>query len=206
MRNLHKWLLALGVATVLFGAIMFTQHSAKVNEQKLKSQMQKLEAQTKSQHDAEVENLKKQIQEQDSKYKLLEQSKAAEKARIAAENAQKAAQSTVTQKVVQTLVPTAQAATGSHSEWMAAAGISPSDYQYVEYIVQKESGWRYAAVNAGSGATGLCQSLPASKMASAGADYLTNPVTQLRWCNSYAQSRYGGWAGAYQFWLSRHWW
>lgn len=203
MRNLHKWLLALGVATVLFGAIMFTQHSAKVNEQRLKSQMQKLEAQTKSQHDAEVENLKKQIQEQDSKYKQLEQSKAEEKARIAA---QKAAQASLTQRVVQSAIPTANAATkpvsGSKLDWLRASGIPESDWQYVDYIIQKESGWNPLAVNKSSQAAGLPQALPYSKTNCAWGD----AVCQLRWADNYAKARYGSWAGAYQFWLSRHWW
>lgn len=89
---------------------------------------------------------------------------------------------------------------------MRQSGISESDFQAVDYIISKESSWRHLAVNSSSGATGLCQSLPASKMASAGADYLTNPVTQLRWCDSYAKTRYGGWWPAYNFWLKNHWW
>jgi uncharacterized protein YabE (DUF348 family) len=88
---------------------------------------------------------------------------------------------------------------------MAAAGISPEDYAYVDYIITRESNWRPGALNSGSGAYGLCQSLPASKMASAGADYLTNPVTQMRWCSGYS-SRYGGWAGSYNAWLDQNWW
>lgn len=88
---------------------------------------------------------------------------------------------------------------------MSAAGISPDDYVYVDYIVTRESNWRPGALNSGSGAYGLCQSLPASKMASAGADYLTNPVTQLRWCSGYA-GRYGGWQGSYNAWLAQNWW
>lgn len=96
--------------------------------------------------------------------------------------------------------------TGSHEDWMTQAGIPQSEWQYVNYIVSKESGWSYTAVNASSGATGLCQSLPASKMASSGADYLTNPITQLKWCHGYAMARYGGWSGAYNFWTSAHWW
>lgn len=91
------------------------------------------------------------------------------------------------------------------SSLMAAAGISQADYPYVDYIVSHESNWRPGAHNGGSGAYGLCQSLPASKMASAGADYLTNPVTQLRWCSGYA-SRYGGWQGAYNAWIVQGWW
>lgn len=89
---------------------------------------------------------------------------------------------------------------------LAAAGIPQSDWAAVDYIVHKESTWRHDAVNASSGATGLCQALPASKMASAGGDYMTNPVTQLKWCHSYAQSRYSGWWGAHAFWLANAWW
>ena len=87
---------------------------------------------------------------------------------------------------------------GSHTDWMAMAGISSSDYGYVEYIISHESGWRYNASNP-SGAYGLPQALPGSKMASAGADWATNPITQLKWVNGYV-SRYGGWAGAYAHW------
>lgn len=93
----------------------------------------------------------------------------------------------------------------SHEGLMAAAGIASQDYGYVDFIVTHESGWRVNAYNP-SGATGLCQALPGSKMASAGADYLTNPVTQLIWCNSYAVGRYGSWANAHGFWLAHKWW
>lgn len=112
-------------------------------------------------------------------------------------------QKPITQPTTAAVTP-APTYSGSHVDWMIAAGISPGDFTYVDYIVSHESGWRYTAVNE-IGATGLCQSLPGNKMASAGADYLTNPITQLRWCSSYA-SRYGGWAGSYQKWQSARWW
>ncbi|HMH31096.1 MAG TPA: ubiquitin-like domain-containing protein, partial [Methylomirabilota bacterium] len=88
---------------------------------------------------------------------------------------------------------------------MALAGIAPGDYNYVDYIVSHESGWR---PNAGSlnGPYGLCQAFPGSKMGSAGADWQTNPITQLRWCSGYASSRYGGWANAYAHWVASHNW
>ena len=89
---------------------------------------------------------------------------------------------------------------------MAAAGIRASDYAYVNHIVSKESGWNAAAYNRSSGATGLCQALPGSKMASAGSDWQTNPVTQLKWCQGYAVGRYGSWGAAYDFWNRNHWW
>lgn len=88
---------------------------------------------------------------------------------------------------------------------MGRAGIAASDYTYVDYIVSKESGWNPSARNA-SGAYGLCQALPGSKMASAGADWQTNPITQLKWCDGYAKGRYGSWAAAYDYWRSHNYW
>jgi hypothetical protein len=95
---------------------------------------------------------------------------------------------------------------GGHEDWMRAAGITESDFGYVNYIITRESTWNYLAVNRSSGAYGLCQSLPGSKMLSAGSDWQTNPITQLRWCNGYALGRYGSWAKAYNFWVNNHWW
>jgi uncharacterized protein YabE (DUF348 family) len=90
---------------------------------------------------------------------------------------------------------------------MQAAGVSAGDYQYVDYIVSHEGGWAGATKSnsGGSGAYGICQALPGSKMASAGADWATNPVTQLKWCSGYA-AKYGGWAGAYNYWVAHHYW
>lgn len=95
---------------------------------------------------------------------------------------------------------------GSHEDWMATVGISPSDYGYVNFIIEHESHWNPLSRNRSSGATGLCQALPGSKMASAGSDWETNPITQLRWCNGYALGRYGSWSAAYEFWIKHHWW
>ncbi len=74
------------------------------------------------------------------------------------------------------------------------------------YIIQKESGWNPYSTNASSGAYGLCQAKPASKMASAGSDWATNPETQAKWCNSYAMERYGSWAAARAFWDANQYW
>lgn len=91
---------------------------------------------------------------------------------------------------------------GAPAEWMAAAGIASSDWGYVDYIVAKESGWNPNATNSSSGACGLVQALPCSKVPGNGYD----PVDNLRWANGYATGRYGSWAGAYDFWISNNWW
>ncbi|MEH3089174.1 MAG: transglycosylase SLT domain-containing protein [Microbacterium arborescens] len=91
---------------------------------------------------------------------------------------------------------------GSSSDWLAAAGISESDWGYVDYIVSKESGWNPNATNASSGACGLVQAYPCSKVPGSGYD----PVDNLKWANGYAVGRYGSWADAHAFWTSNHWW
>ena len=89
---------------------------------------------------------------------------------------------------------------------MQQAGIPQSDWAATDYIVSHESSWNSAATNPSSGAYGLCQALPASKMASAGDDYKSNPVTQLKWCHDYANSRYGGWWKSFAYWQANRWW
>ena len=91
---------------------------------------------------------------------------------------------------------------GSPAEWMSAAGIAESDWGYVDYVVSRESGWNPNATNRRSGACGLVQALPCSKVPGSG----YNPVDNLRWANGYAVGRYGSWAGAYNFWVNNHWW
>jgi hypothetical protein len=70
-------------------------------------------------------------------------------------------------------------------------GLADSQFSCLDSLWTRESNWQYSATNPSSGAYGIPQSLPASKMASAGPDYRTNPVTQIRWGLGYIQDRYG---------------
>ena len=65
--------------------------------------------------------------------------------------------------------------------------------------------WKHQATNASSGAYGLFQALPAGKMASAGADWRTNPATQIKWGVKYMKDRYGSPCGAWAFWQTHRW-
>lgn len=75
------------------------------------------------------------------------------------------------------------------------------------FIIDHESGWNPTNQNPNSGAYGLGQALPASKMAPYGDDYMTNPKTQLKWMYAYMTegSRYGSIEVAYNFWLANKW-
>ncbi|WP_426365871.1 lytic transglycosylase domain-containing protein [Streptomyces sp. E-08] len=88
---------------------------------------------------------------------------------------------------------------------MARQMMASDQFQCFSNIVDHESGWNYRASNPSSGAYGLVQALPGSKMASAGADWQTNPATQIKWGLSYMDGRYGSPCGAWSFWQANRW-
>ncbi len=90
---------------------------------------------------------------------------------------------------------------GSKTDWLAASNIPRDSWGYADFMVQKESGWNPNAINASSGACGLAQALPCSKVP--GNPY--DPVNSLNWMNGYVNGRYGGWQQAYEFWQVRKW-
>lgn len=102
----------------------------------------------------------------------------------------------------------------SHNEMMAAAGIPEADWPKVEYILQRENAdWNPCKYNGGlvdcnyqgNKAYGIPQSLPGSKMAAAGPDWRTNPITQLRWMQMYVVDRYTTWDAALIFKKNNGW-
>ncbi|MFJ5546164.1 transglycosylase SLT domain-containing protein [Streptomyces sp. NPDC093225] len=100
----------------------------------------------------------------------------------------------------------AQAAAPAGAKAIAQQMIKdPAQFAAFSKIVEHESGWNPSATNASSGAYGLVQALPGSKMASAGADWKTNPATQIKWGLDYMNSRYGSPVGAWNFWQANHW-
>ncbi|MFG2887300.1 transglycosylase SLT domain-containing protein [Streptomyces sp. NPDC048297] len=88
---------------------------------------------------------------------------------------------------------------------MARQMVASGQFQCFSNIVDHESSWNYRAVNASSGAYGLFQALPGSKMSSVGADWQTNPATQIKWGLNYMDSRYGSPCEAWSFWQANHW-
>lgn len=83
--------------------------------------------------------------------------------------------------------------------------VPPAQFASFSKIVEHESGWNHTATNSSSGAYGLVQALPGSKMASAGSDWKTNPATQIKWGLDYMNERYGSPNGAWNFWQSHGW-
>ena len=89
--------------------------------------------------------------------------------------------------------------------WIRQAGVPESEVDLAYDLIMRESGCNPHAKNPSSGAYGIPQSLPASKLASAGAGWRDDPVVQIKWMKNYVQSRYGSWAKAITWHNIYHW-
>lgn len=87
---------------------------------------------------------------------------------------------------------------------MPSYGMPTSDFSCIDRIFSQESGWRVHAANP-SGAYGIPQALPGSKMASAGPDWRDNATTQIKWGLGYIKNRYGSACNAASFKMSHGW-
>lgn len=83
--------------------------------------------------------------------------------------------------------------------------LGPKQFACLDAIVLHESHWRVNATNRSSGAYGIAQALPASKMAVVAPDWRTNGVTQVRWMLGYIHGRYGTACSAWAFWQANRW-
>ncbi|TQL48203.1 hypothetical protein FB562_1289 [Homoserinimonas aerilata] len=130
----------------------------------------------------------------------------AEADRVAAEQAA-AAQAAAVAAASRPAAPTNPSAAQAIARDMMAAQYGWGDDQFgcLVALWNKESGWNANAYNASSGAAGIPQALPGSKMASAGADWQTNPATQIAWGLGYIASRHGDPCGAWSHAQSTGW-
>lgn len=101
-----------------------------------------------------------------------------------------------------TYAPTVADAQAYARDRLGAAG-----FGCLDQIVRHEGSWNNTLVynHGGSGAYGIPQALPGEKMAWAGADWRTNPVTQIRWMIHYVAGRYGSVCGGWAFWQAHRW-
>jgi hypothetical protein len=84
-------------------------------------------------------------------------------------------------------------------------GWGQDQHECLVSLWNRESGWRYNAKNKSSGAYGIPQSLPGSKMASSGSDWKTNPQTQIKWGLGYIEGRYSTPCGAWSAFKKKGW-
>ena len=196
--QVYKRLLVAILITLIAGAIYFisvdytkdAKNQRKLEETYLnlsstKEKLEKTEAKSKQEIEAKDQKLielNKQIEQKDKELQ-------------AKKDRQKVYAATGTAKTSQIA---SKPVTGSCGEWLAQAGITNED---AVWLIGHESGCRPDAVNPSSGACGIPQALPCSKLPCT----LQDPVCQLKWMETYVRARYGSWAGAKSFWQNNRW-
>lgn len=144
--------------------------------------------------------------EQAAAKKAAAEKAAAEKAaKEKAEQQAREAEQAASRAAARDSAPVQSSYTVAEVQAMARDIVGGDQYQCFSNIVERESSWNYTATNPSSGAYGLVQAYPASKMSSVGDDWRTNPATQIKWGLNYMNSRYGSPCGAWQFWQANHW-
>lgn len=135
----------------------------------------------------------------------IDKKDAAEKAaKAAAQAAKERAETKAAASRSSASFPVQSSYTVAQVQAMARQIVGSGQFQCFSNIVDHESTWNYKAVNASSGAYGLVQALPGSKMSSVGADWQTNPATQIKWGLNYMNERYGSPCDAWSFWQANN--
>jgi len=146
-----------------------------------------------------------------SAVRIQQQRAAAERARVAAEQARVEAEAAAAVEAARVAAAAEAARTaqrdprGAAQILVAERGWGSDQFTCLEKLWTKESNWRWDADNPTSSAYGIPQSLPGSKMSSAGADWETNPVTQIKWGLGYIDGRYGTPCSAWGHSQSNNW-
>ncbi|MFE0642285.1 transglycosylase SLT domain-containing protein [Streptomyces sp. NPDC058877] len=125
--------------------------------------------------------------------------------RVSARNKKIAVSAAVLLGASGAVLGTTGSASAASPQELARQIVPASQFASFSKIVEHESHWNHTATNSSSGAYGLVQALPASKMASAGADWKTNPATQIKWGLTYMNERYGSPNAAWAFWQANGW-
>lgn len=212
---MKRTILTVLLATALMGFVWLGVTNVDKTNQKLKTQDIQLKSKQADLLELELkfDTLNKELEQKNldaEKARQLEQEKQQLQKQL--DDAHRALQAKAEQREAEKR-KVAQAAS------LSATAYAATGNQYKDFIYGRESGncptrWqgKYGACPAYHGTPsnpnvgyGLCQATPGWKMASAGADWATSYETQDRWCTQYA-NKYGGWAGAYAFWVNNHWW
>ncbi len=166
---------------------------------------QQADAQTTAAHAAAKQSAQEAARKQAAEDAAAKKAAAEEAAREAAEQRKAEAEAAASRSAERTDFAVQSSYSVAEVQAMARQIVGAGQFQCFSNIVDHESGWDYTATNPSSGAYGLMQALPGSKMSSAGSDWRTNPATQIEWGVNYMEDRYGGPCGAWEFWQANNW-
>lgn len=198
IRNHTKWLLiGATVTTVAIAGLYIQTVKANKEVERLNQAATELRQELQVQQDGKAEELR---QGQDELRKQIEQKILDIEKRVQARNARLAAKPVLPGVGVAKAAPAPSTqVSGGCGDWITAAGVT--DMANAVWLINKESGCRTSAVNRSSGACGIPQALPCSKLGAARG----NPVEEIKWMNRYVIARYGSWANAVAFHKSHNW-
>ncbi|MGN6687976.1 MAG: hypothetical protein ACTHK1_10595 [Actinomycetales bacterium] len=147
---------------------------------------------------------KKAAAEKAAREKAARAAAAAKKAEKKAA-AQREARARVSRDSARAALTSPSAARSLGRSMAAAMGWGSGQFQCLDVLWTHESGWNARASNPSSGAYGIPQALPGSKMGAYGGDWRTNARTQIEWGLHYIRSSYGTPCGAWNHWQNNHW-
>lgn len=189
-----KLLMIVALVLLIYDTVVRLQSMPKMNEtlDNLTQQLEEIKT-----HQNEIDTKQDELEKKQEELAVAKAEKKAaeEKAKQEAIKVAQAKQTTVTSRGGSSV----RATTGTKAEYQNYAhnlcintyGWTENDFDCLVKLWNRESGWSASAHNKSSGAHGIPQSLPASKMASEGDDYYTNGYTQIRWGLKYIKNRYG---------------
>lgn len=154
-------------------------------------------AEKKKKEEAEKAAAEKRAAEEAAEQRAAEEAAAAERAAEERAAEQAASRSSQRQAPVQSAPVSSGDSRSIARSMLAGYGWGDDQWGCLDSLWMRESGWNHTAMNPSSGAYGIPQSLPGSKMATAGADWQTNPATQIEWGLGYISGRYGTPCGAW---------
>lgn len=165
----------------------------------------KAEAERKEKERLEKIRLEKEKKEKEAAEKKAREEEAARKAAEKNSSNSRSSSSRKSSSAPAAGKPAPGSAKAYAADAVASRGWGQDQYNCLVSLWNKESGWNMYAYNSSSGAYGIPQALPGSKMASAGSDWKTNAGTQIEWGLGYIKSRYGTPCGAWGHSQSRGW-
>lgn len=177
---MNKLILILITVAILFGVVSYKKQSHKVDS--LNGTITTIEQQKQS-TETELQKTKETDSQNQQKIKELEEKIKQLEADLQAKREHQAWLASLSQP----------------ERWMYEAGIAQDQWGAAYILVNNESKWRPGIINPTSGACGLAQSLPCSKIARAGLDW-KNPVHALQWQYKYVKERYGDYNKALAYW------
>lgn len=195
---------AQGIDVPVDGAMIAQMVSTVATRKAEREEAERLAAEQKAAEEAARKKLEEELARQEAERLAAEQA-AAERAAAEAAKAEEEHKRAVSRSAANRGSSDPTGARAIAASMVAERGWNDEEFSCLDRLWERESNWKHTAENPSSGAYGIPQALPRNKMASAGADWQTNPATQIAWGLGYIANRYGSPCGAWAHSEAKGW-